>query len=322
MGKRHAMNLTHKIPSVCVTAVMDVDSEKASQVAEACGGASIYDDAYHLIEDQEVDAVLIAAPDRFHADLTLACLKAGKPVLCEKPLATTVADARAVVEAEIASGKRLVQLGFMREYDPAHLRAREVGKSGRLGRLLYFQGTHINRLSGAQRTIEDVITNSVVHDLHSARWLMEDDIHQVYTHYIPAEPDAADTARFVSIQLAFRNGALGQIECNADAAYGYEVDVKLVGERGTVSTNGLSSAVVSSSNTRGQWVEDDWLQRFETAYLNEMHAWVHALLSEKSSGPSAWDGYVSMVASEACIASAKSGQPVVIEPVETPALYL
>ena len=263
---------------------MDVNTALAEQIANDCGGASIYDDANHLIADTEVDAILIAAPDRFHTEFTLACLEANKPVLCEKPLATNVQDARKVIDAEVKGGRRLVQLGFMREYDPAHLRLREVSKSGILGRLLYFQGTHVNRLPGAPRTLVDVITNSVVHDLHSARWLMEDDIERVITSYIPAIPDQADLARLVLIQLEFRNGGLGLIECNADAAYGYEVNVRLVGEQGTAETNALTSPVVSSSNTRGQWVEDDWLQRFETAYINEMRAWVQSLLDNYAIG--------------------------------------
>ncbi|MFI5425603.1 Gfo/Idh/MocA family protein [Aeromicrobium sp. UC242_57] len=71
-----------------------------------------------LIASRDVDAVIIASPDFTHADLTKACFAAGKPVLCEKPLAVTAADALSVVEAEVALGRRLLQVGFMRRYDP------------------------------------------------------------------------------------------------------------------------------------------------------------------------------------------------------------
>ncbi len=108
----------------------------------------------------------------------------------------------------------------------------------------------------------------------------------------------------VLTQLQYVNGAVGQIECNADSGYGYEVDVKMTGTLGSVQTNSLQSAVVSRSNQRGQWIEDDWLQRFERAYGIKAKAWVDSLQSGIPTGPSVWDGYVAMVVTDACIESA------------------
>ena len=70
-----------------------------------------------LVDAADVDAVVIASPGPLHAEQVLACIAAGKPVLCEKPLATTGEDALKVIEAEVALGRRLVQVGFMRRYD-------------------------------------------------------------------------------------------------------------------------------------------------------------------------------------------------------------
>ena len=310
MGGRHALNLTHRVAAARVAVVMDADESRARQVAEACGGASVLTDAHQLIASDEVDAVLIAAPDRFHAELTLACIEAGKPVLCEKPLATSAVEAKKVVDAEAACGRRLVQLGFMREYDPAHRRVKQVCERAELGRLLVFRGVHINRLDGPVRSLEDVINNSAVHDIHSARWLMGDEIVRVHTSYVPGAPGRPDTARYALIQLQFAGGTLGVIELNADSDYGYEVDVEVTCEKGVVSTNSLGSPIVRRSNGRSQWIEDDWLQRFEEAYLLEARAWVQSLVEGRPAGPSAWDGYVSMVVVDACIESAKRGMPV------------
>ena len=69
--------------------------------------------------------------------------------------------------------------------------------------------------------------------------------------------------------MTLADGALAALEVNADSGYGYEVDVKVSAETGSAETASLSSAIVSSASTRGQWVEDDWLQRFETAYVDE-----------------------------------------------------
>ena len=116
-------------------------------------------------------------------------------------------------------------------------------------------------------------------------------------------------------------GGLGQIECNVEAGYGYEVDVKMTGESGAVQTNSRQSAFVSQANQRGQWVEEDWLQRFDTAYIIEARAWVNALQQGQATGPSAWDGYTAMIVADACIESAKSGHAVAVAIPETPAIY-
>ena len=150
---------------------------------------------------------------------------------------------------------------------------------------------------------------------------MGDEVTRVYTSHAPYSADRPDTARLVLIQLHFRNGAVGHIECNMEAGYGYEVDVKLTGEHGSAQTNSLQSAVVSYQNQRGQWVEQDWLQRFETAYIHEVRDWVRSLQAGTPAGPSAWDGYMSMLVADACIASAKSGQPVDVDTPEMAAMY-
>ena len=153
MGGRHALNLALRTPGARVVGIMDVEAERAAAVAEVCDGAKIYTDADMLIADPNVDALVIASPDHTHARLASACIAAGKPVLCEKPLATSVSEAEGVVSAEVANGQRLVQLGFMREYDPAHRQIFDAVQSGRLGRPLYFRGTHTNLGGETPRTV-------------------------------------------------------------------------------------------------------------------------------------------------------------------------
>ena len=102
IGSIHAENLMRRTIGARVIAVMDIDQDRANSVAAACDGARVYSDASELIADPDVDAVLIASTDASHAEFTLGCIEAGKPALCEKPLATTAADAERVVRAELA----------------------------------------------------------------------------------------------------------------------------------------------------------------------------------------------------------------------------
>lgn len=321
MGGRHARNLAHAVTGAQVVAVMDVEQKRAQHVAAECGATHIFSDAQALIAHPEVDAVVIAAPDRFHAELTLASLAAGKPVLCEKPLATTVADAKRVVAAESAGSRRLVQVGFMREYDPAHQQVKAVLARGEIGATLLFRGLHANWDEGTPPTIEEVIINSAIHDIHSTRWLMGQEIATVYVRYIPADPQRPDTCRLVVMELTLASGALAIIECNINSGYGYEVDVEIAGTHGMVRTDGLRSPLVRRGYRVEQAIEPDWLVRFDTAYIVEAQSWVHALHNGEATGPSAWDGYVSLVVAEACIQAAHSGQPQPVTLPERPAFY-
>ena len=151
--------------------------------------------------------------------------------------------------------------------------------------------------------------------------MMEDEIVRVHTSFIPFSSDQPDSARYVMIQLEFASGALGGLECNADAGYGYEIQVSITGETGVVHSSPLQSPVVRHSNASGQWVEEDWLQRFREAYIIEGQAWVQSILDGEATGPSAWDGYVSILVADACIESGIKGEPVAVRLPESPAIY-
>ena len=138
MGGRHARNFARYVGAADLVAIMDVDKARAAEVAKSCGGAAVFDDALALINDPSVNALVIASPDPTHADLAIACIQAGKPVLCEKPLGVNLEDAERVLRAEVAGGKRLVQVGLMRMFDPQHMALKQAIDDGEIGRPLFF----------------------------------------------------------------------------------------------------------------------------------------------------------------------------------------
>ena len=144
MGAMHARSLHRKVAAARVVALSDVNAERARTVAEECGSAAVFGDAVEMIRDGAVEAVVIASPDPTHAPLTLECLRLGKPVLCEKPLATSSTQALEIVEAEVGVGEQLVQVGFMRRYDPQHVDVKNVAASGAIGQPVLFKGWHRN----------------------------------------------------------------------------------------------------------------------------------------------------------------------------------
>ena len=121
MGADHARIISSAIPGADLQCICDADETKARGAADATGARNVSKDPLATIEDKAVDAVLIASPDDTHAELTLASLRARKPVLCEKPLSQDVAECLRVLQAENTLGKRLVQVGYMRRFDPPYV---------------------------------------------------------------------------------------------------------------------------------------------------------------------------------------------------------
>ncbi len=321
MGGRHADNLTHRVAAAEVVAIMDVDPGRADTVAAACGGAAVFTDAAALIDEPAVEAVVIAAPDPTHADLAVACIEAGKPVLCEKPLGVNLNDARRVLQAEVEGGKRLVQVGLMRMYDPQHTALKRAIDDGAIGRPLLFRGVHKNLRRPRAVTAAEIIIAGAVHDIHSARWLMDDDVALAYASHITDAPERPDLARLVLLQLTFKGGGLGSIEVDIDSNHGYEVVVEVSGERGMLGTPSLTSPILRQDGTASRTVEVDWLERFEDAYAIEAEAWVRAARDGTATGASAWDGYAAMCVADAAARSLNSGNAEPLPDETRPGLY-
>ena len=321
MGGRHARNLAHRVAGARIAAVMDVDRERAAALAAQCGAAAVFTDAADLIGAPAVDAVLIASPDATHADLAVACLEAGKPVLCEKPLGVGLEDARRVLDAETAAGRKLVQVGLMRMYDPQHAALKDAIDRGAIGRPLLFRGIHKHWRSTAHRTAGDVIVNSAVHDVHSARWLMADDVAKVFASHVADAPEHPGATRLVLLQLVFRGGGLAEIEVDVDDGYGYEVIVEVSGEQGTLRTPSLTSPVLRKAGAAARAVEADWLERFREAYVLEAEAWVRAARAGGAAGATVWDGYAAMQVADAAARSIVSGNAETVPDEPRPALY-
>ena len=106
MGSEHARLLNRDIPGAHLAGVLD-----AARARAAANGATVFSGPLSLIESDQVEAVIVASPDATHAELTLACLASGKPVLCEKPLASSAAEALRVVDAEVGLNRWLIQVG-------------------------------------------------------------------------------------------------------------------------------------------------------------------------------------------------------------------
>lgn len=323
MGARHARNLHEQVGAARLAGVYDLDPSRAAQVAACCGSAAVFDDPLHLIHDPAIDAVIIASPDATHLDFTLACLAAKKPVLCEKPLATSAADAMRVIEAEIALGHRLVSTGLMRRFDPYHLAVKQAAAGGELGRPILYKGVHRNATIPYDSRGEVILTNSAGHDIDAVRWLLGQEIESVFVQGVRSHATfSPQTTDLLLLQMSLTGACLATVEVFASAEYGYEVTAEVVGERGVATSARPDRALVRSKAAARVALPGDWLERFQEAYVIELREWVRSVLSgAEFAGASAWDGLMTLVVTGACVKSLQTGAPVPVQTLARPPLY-
>jgi myo-inositol 2-dehydrogenase/D-chiro-inositol 1-dehydrogenase len=321
IGADHVRRLSAEVAGSSVGAVFDVDTERAGAVA-AAAGARAHADALDVIDDPAVDAVVIASPGDTHAALALACIGAGKPVLCEKPLATTAGDALKVMEAEAAGGRRLVQVGFMRRYDAGYLRVKAAIDNGDIGEALLLHCVHRNPSVPPAFTSEMALTDSVIHEIDTARWLLGEEITRATVVPTRRSPLAAEHLRDPQlVLLETESGVVVDVEVFVNCRYGYDVRCEVVGSTGTVSLEAPTTGALTTGGVLGHAVPADWRARFGAAYHAELQRWVDGLRAGTVGGPSAWDGYAATAVAEACVGSLASGRDTTVAPAERPALY-
>jgi myo-inositol 2-dehydrogenase/D-chiro-inositol 1-dehydrogenase len=321
IGADHVRRLASQVSGVQVTAVFDVATERAGEIAEGVG-AMAHSSWTALVDDPDVEAVVIASPGPLHAEQVLACIEAGKPVLCEKPLATTGEDCLTVIEAEVASGRRLVQVGFMRRYDRAYRVVKNAIEDGSIGEPLLAHMVHRNASVPDSFTSDMAMTDSVIHEIDTLRWLFGQEVVSATVIASRPSPQAAAGLRdpqLVLFELA--DGAVVDVEVFVNCQYGYDVRCEIVGSTGTVS---MDNPTTNSLRRGGQLIESvppDWRVRFDTAYLDELQQWVHGLAAGVVGGPSAWDGYAAAVVANCAVQALADGARTKVTMVERPSLY-
>lgn len=304
MGADHARTLARFVSGAEVVLLADPDLPRATAAADAVGTRAV-DDPFALIASTEVEAVVIASPDATHPALVRACVEAGKPVLCEKPLSPTLSDSAALLN-DLGEQAALVSLGFMRRFDPGYTELRALITSGSLGAPVTVHSTGRGMSSGPGATSESSVTNSSVHDLDIVPWLLGSPVEEVSWH-APRQSSAVDFADPQLILLRTADGVLSTVDIFLNARYGYDVRCEVVGETGTASLREPARTEVDTLLTRGLAYSADWRPRFAEAYRLELQAWVDALGGEDR-GPlaTAYDGLVASAVADAVITSMHS----------------
>ncbi|HEY2205421.1 MAG TPA: Gfo/Idh/MocA family oxidoreductase [Pseudonocardia sp.] len=323
IGQDHIRRLSTVLAGVRVAGVTDVDTDRAAAVAAALPGAELYDSGEKLIGSSAVDAVVVTSWGPTHEAYVLAGIAAGKPVFCEKPLASTAVACSRIIDAEVAAGRRLVQVGFMRRYDERYRALRAVVTDGSLGAPLLMHAAHRNPSVPPHFTSDMIINDSAVHDIDVARWMFGDEVAAV-TVLKPRRNSKAVAALDdpLVLVLEMAGGVLVDCEVMLNASFGYDIRGEVVCEDGTAALSESAGAVVKRAGSASVRVPADWRERFVTAFDVEFQDWLDTVgTGADPTGPSSWDGYAATVVCDAALAALAGGrrEPVVLR--ERPALY-
>ena len=330
MGADHVETVTRAVSGAEICAVADIDPKRAEEAAARVPGAKAFASAELLIESPEVDAIIIASSDATHAQYVTACISARKPVLCEKPLAPTVTECEQILRLEQSAGLRLVQVGFMRRFDPGYVELRSRIAAGEVGTPVLAHCVHRNVDVPAGWTSETTVVSAASHEIDAMPWVFGRDIIQA-TWLSPTQtpPPSLRDPQVVIMEL--EGGALVFDEIFVRSGYGYEIRCEVVGTAGTTELAPTSRVVTRSGLKVSRHFPPDWRGRFADAYRRELQTWVDAVTRWRSrdvennvgpvDGPDAWDGYRAALVAQTVLASMAQGIPVAVEPMAVPELY-
>ena len=315
MGRRHAENVAALQSLARLVAVTDADRVTRERVAADLGAASS-ESVEALLDRSDVRAVVIASPKRFHEEHAILAATAGKDVFLEKPMATSLEGADRVIAAARDAQVRL-QIGFQRRYDAAYAKARSLVSGGDLGRPLFYRGVNRDLLApvgppGSMET-SDILTESAIHDLDGARWMMSDEVAGVRASLATLGEAATTPAPDLTmVELYFKGGAVAHVEAMWGARYAYDIRSEVMCENGAVMVGGFSQTILTvlRSGEQRQDLFPGFLERYAQAYAAEMRDFVEGVTDRREPAVTGDDGRQALAIALAAVRSAARAQQV------------
>ena len=315
IGHVHAKTIAAH-PQATLALVCDPFGDAAEKLASQYGTRSCKD-AEDVFADPEVDAVVIGSPTPLHIPHLLAAAKAGKAVLCEKPIALDMKDVVAA-QTELDAITTPVMFGFNRRFDPSFAAVRSAVNEGRIGDLE--QLTIISRDPAAPpveyiKGSGGIFRDMTIHDFDTARFFLGDivEVHAVGQNLDPAIKETGDYDAAV-VTLRATSGAVATIINNRHCASGYDQRLEASGRGGALFAENVRATTVRLSNAEVTDAQepylDFFLERYADAYRIELSAFIEAVEADTPTPTTIDDAVEALRLAEAATKSARTGQPV------------
>ena len=321
IGRTHIERINHQLQGGKVVACSDVNAEFGKSVADKYG-CKFYADGEEMIASGDIDAVIVTTIDPYHEQYVMAAIKAGIYVFCEKPLAPEADACKRIVEAEIARGKQLVQVGFMRRYDKGYRQLKEAIKNRTYGEPLLLHCAHRNPAVDESYDTPMAVENSMIHEFDVIRWLLDEDYETAEVVFAKDTRRTHAKLRDPQIMiLTTKSGVRIDVEAFVNTGHCYDIKCEVCCEDAILNLPQPENIEVCANAFRGHAIHSDWSTRFVDAYNVEIQEWIDATKEGRVDGPTAWDGYVGQVTAKAASKARDTQTVVKIEMEEKPEFY-
>lgn len=328
VAKVHANSLKGHVPNSELVAVVDPSAETLKQTADEYDIPGRFASLEDAIEGAQFDAVVITTPTFTHEALALTAAAAGKHIFMEKPMAMNLEECDAIIDAAEKAGI-IIQLGFMRRFQPEFALAAERIQAGEIGEPMTIKSlTNGPGLpppwANDIRTSNGMLAEVNSHDLDCVRWLMGSDLQRVYveTANFKGEARGVTTENFydnVSVSIKFESGGLGSIMGTCPCDYGYDARVEIIGTKGIMQIGELKrqplTIVIDRDHGQVSPSWRRWPERFEWGYIHEMNHFVECIAREQPPSVDAADGRMAVAGVLAGTLSYLEERPVLISEV-------
>ena len=320
IGKMHAQNIQAST-NACLKYVYDVYPVAAQEVAQKTG-AKVADTIEMALQDASVDAVLIATSTDTHVELIIRAAKAGKAILCEKPIDLDTDRVNYCLQ-QMQDCPVPIQIGFNRRFDPSHGAVAQAVRDGQLGELEQLIIT--SRDPGMApveylKTSGGIFRDMVIHDFDMARFILAEEIVELQAFGSAlVDPEISTIGDVDSVMLIMKtaSGKLVHINGSRRAVYGYDQRVEAFGSQGMVLSNNQTPTSVTHFSQTATSVQaplyNFFIDRYEQAYRDQLTAFIDNVSQGKPVSPSFEDGRRAQMLADAAQQSLESGQAVTLQ---------
>lgn len=318
-GQIHSKNIAYMIPDAELVCVADVNIDYAKKVG--IEGVDIYDDYRRVLENEKVDAVVIASSTDTHEQIIIDACKAKKDIFCEKPIALELETIDRLLDT-IEKSKVKFMIGFNRRFDPSFSRVRELVEQGKVGKPYIVNITsrdpappHFEYL----KVSGGIFFDTTVHDFDMARYLTGEEIVEVYaTGNVLVDERIGQLGDLdtTMVTVKFKNGAVGSINNCRKSVYGYDQRVEVFGASGC-------AIAYNETPNRVEYVDEGGfhsdkplyfnMERYPQAFLGEMKAFIDSIKKGETPPVTGKDARISVVLSMAARKSYEENRPVKVE---------
>lgn len=317
MGSILARAIVAQVPGARLVGLADVDLAAARRLADGLGldRRTALASGAELAARPGIDAVVIATSSARHLESVRDVAAAGRDILCEKPLALTVADTEAAIDAATRAGVRL-QVGFMRRFDAAYRRGHAKVVRGAIGRPILFKSLQFDPGPPPPAQADPAVSGGIhidmgVHEYDLARWLMGDEVTEAHAWGSSlAFPELATVGDVDScvVNLRFAGGGTGSVEL-ARSATAEDVRTEVVGSHGTIAIGARPSAPAVDDAGAG-WGSGPL--RFDGAYAAEVRSFVRAIVRDEDVAVDGTDSLAALRIALAATRSMREGRPIAV----------